>query len=109
MKFRFAILFLLFYHNSKSVEIGSFLGGFPTFWIYGTGGHLGVDLLRGLLRLRFGCADGLLRGEPPAIGPTVQVLFQLLQRSLVRLLRTTGSVVVEIDRQFLKVMPTSSG
>ena len=32
----------------------------------------------------------------------VQVLFQLPQRGLVRLLRTTGSVVVEIDRQFLK-------
>ena len=34
----------LLYHNSESVEIGSFLGGFPTFRIYGTGDHLGVDL-----------------------------------------------------------------
>ena len=33
-----------FYHNSESMEIGSFLGGFPTFRIYGTGGLLGVDL-----------------------------------------------------------------
>ena len=33
-----------FYHNSESVEIGSFFGGFPTSWIYGTNGHLGVDL-----------------------------------------------------------------
>ena len=41
---------------------------------------------RGLFRLRFGGADGLLSGEPPAVGPTVQVLFQLPQRGLVRLL-----------------------
>ncbi|GAA6442015.1 hypothetical protein K170097C1_65200 [Hungatella effluvii] len=33
-----------FYHNSESVEIGSFFGGFPTFRIYGTGCLLGVDL-----------------------------------------------------------------
>ena len=31
------------YHNSESVEIGCFLGRFPTFRIYGTGGHFGVD------------------------------------------------------------------
>ena len=37
------ISFLL-YHNSESVEIACFLGQFPTFRIYGTGGHLGVDL-----------------------------------------------------------------
>ena len=36
--------FLPLYHNSESVEIGSFPGGFPTSWIYGTGGYLGVDL-----------------------------------------------------------------
>ncbi len=36
----------LFYHNSESEEIESFPGGFPTFRIYGTGGHLGVDLGR---------------------------------------------------------------
>ena len=34
----------LLYHNSESVEIACFLGQFPTFRIYGTGGHLGVDL-----------------------------------------------------------------
>ena len=33
-----------FYHNSESVEMGGFSGRFPTFRIYGTGGHLGVDL-----------------------------------------------------------------
>uniref|UniRef100_UPI0022E370C1 hypothetical protein n=1 Tax=Enterocloster aldenensis TaxID=358742 RepID=UPI0022E370C1 len=38
------ILFFPFYHNSESVEIESFPGVFPTFRIYGTGGHLGVDL-----------------------------------------------------------------
>ena len=57
---------------------------------------------RGLFRLRFGGADGLLSGEPPAIGPTVQVLFQLPQRGLVCLLRSAGAVVVEVDRQLLK-------
>ena len=84
------------------MEIGSFLGGFPTFRIYGTGGHLGVDLPRVLLRLRFGGADGLLRGEPPAVDPAVQVLFQLPQRGLERLLRSAEAVVVEVDRQLLK-------
>ena len=34
----------LFYHNSESVETACFLDRFPTFRIYGTGGHLGVDL-----------------------------------------------------------------
>ena len=43
-KYRFTVLFLPFYHNSESVEIRSFPGGFPTFRIYGMGGHLGVDL-----------------------------------------------------------------
>lgn len=57
---------------------------------------------RGLFRLRFGGADGLLRGEPPAVSPAVQVLFQLPQRGLVCLLRSAGAVVVEIDRQLLK-------
>ena len=42
--FRFIVLYLLFYHNSESVEIACFLSRFPTFRIYGTGGHLGVDL-----------------------------------------------------------------
>ena len=44
LQFRFIIPFLPFYHNSESVEIGSFPGRFPTLWIYGAGGHLGVDL-----------------------------------------------------------------
>ena len=35
---------LPFYHNSESVEIACFLSRFPTFRIYGAGGHLGVDL-----------------------------------------------------------------
>ena len=78
------------------------MGGFPTFRIYGTGGHLGVDLPRVLLRLRFGYADGFLRGEPPAVGAAVQVPFQLPQRGLVRLLRSAGGVVVEPDRQLQK-------
>ena len=43
-KFQFVTLYLLFYHNSESVEIACFLSRFPTFRIYGTGGHLGVDL-----------------------------------------------------------------
>ena len=42
-KFQFVTLYLLFYHNSESVEIACFLSRFPTFRIYGTGGHLGVD------------------------------------------------------------------
>ena len=42
--FRFIVLYLLFYHNSESVEIESFPGWFPTLWIYGAGGLLGVDL-----------------------------------------------------------------
>ena len=54
---------------------------------------------RGLLRLRFGGADGLLSGEPPAIGPAIQVLFQFPQCGLVRLLRSAGAIVVEPDRQ----------
>ena len=29
-KLEFAILYLSFYHNSESVEMGSFPGGFPT-------------------------------------------------------------------------------
>ena len=57
---------------------------------------------RVLLRLRFGGADGFLRGEPLAVGAAVQVLFQFPQRGLVRLLRSAGAVVVEIDRQLLK-------
>ena len=36
-------MYLSFYHNSESVEIAYFLSRFPTFRIYGTGGHLGVD------------------------------------------------------------------
>lgn len=54
------------------------------------------------LRLRLGGADGFLRGEPPAVGTAVQVLFQLPQRGLVRLLRSAGAIVVEPDRQLLK-------
>ena len=50
---------------------------------------------RGLLRLRFGCADGFLSGEPPPIGAAIQVLFQFPQCGLVRLLRSAGAVVVE--------------
>ena len=45
----------------------------------------------GLLRLRLGGVDGLLRGEPPAVGPAVQVPFQFPQRGLVRLLRSAGA------------------
>ena len=55
-----------------------------------------------LLCLRFGGADGLLRGEPPTVGSVVQVLFQLPQRGLVRLLRAAGAVVVEPNGQLLK-------
>ena len=51
-----------------------------------------------LLRLRFGGADGFLRGEPPPIGTAVQVLFQFPQRGLVRLLRSAGAVV-ELHRR----------
>ena len=57
---------------------------------------------RVLLRLRFGGADGFLRGEPPAVSSAVQVLFQLPQRGLVRLLRAAGAVVVESNGQLLK-------
>ena len=57
---------------------------------------------RVLLRLRFGGADGLLSGEPPAVSPAIQVPFQPPQRGLVRLLRSAGAVVVEPDRQLLK-------
>ena len=48
-------------------------------------------LPRVLLRLRFGGTDGLLSGEPPAVSPAIQVLFQLPQRGLVRFLRSAGS------------------
>ena len=41
-------------------------------------------------------------GEPPAVGPAIQVLFQFPQCGLVRLLRSAGAVVVEPDRQLLK-------
>ena len=58
---------------------------------------------------RFGRTDRSLRGEPPAVGPAVQVLFQFPQRGLVRLLRSAGAVVVEVDRQLLKGQPASSG
>ena len=57
---------------------------------------------RGLLCLRFGGADGLLCGEPPAVDPAIQVLFQFPQCGLVRLLRSAGAIVVEPDRQLLK-------
>ena len=57
---------------------------------------------RVLFRFRFGGADGLLCGEPPAVGPAIQVLFQFPQRGLVRLLRSAGAIVVEPDRQLLK-------
>ena len=45
---------------------------------------------RGLLRLRFGGADDFLRGEPPAVGPAIQVPFQFPQRGLVCLLRSAA-------------------
>ena len=64
---------------------------------------------RVLFRFRFGGADGLLCGEPPAVGPAIQVLFQFPQCGLVRLLRSAGAIVVEPDRQLLKGQPTSSG
>ena len=44
VKSRFVVPSFLLYHNSESVEIGSFLGGFPTFRIYGTDGQKSVDL-----------------------------------------------------------------
>ena len=37
---------------------------------------------RVLLRLRFGGADGLLSGEPPAVSPAIQVLFQFPRAAL---------------------------
>ena len=46
------------------------------------------------ISLRLGGADGFLSGEPPTIGPAVQVLFQFPQRGLVRLLRSAGAIVV---------------
>ena len=54
------------------------------------------------LRFCSGLVNSFLRGEPPAIGPTVQVPFQFPQRGLVRLLRSAGAIVVEVDRQLLK-------
>ena len=50
-------------------------------------------LPRVLLCFSFGGADGLLRREPPTVGPAIQVLLQFPQRGLVRLLRSAGAVL----------------
>ncbi len=57
------------------------------------------------LRFRSGLVNGFLHGEPLTIGTGVEFLLQFAQRTFVRFLRTTGTVVVEPDRQFLKGHP----
>ena len=54
------------------------------------------------LCLRSGPVNGFLDEEPLAVSAAVQLLPQFPNGTLIRLLRTTGAVVVEPDGQFLK-------
>jgi hypothetical protein len=76
-----------FYHHSESVEISSFPAGFPTLWIYGTGGQKGLYLeqfIDGLhLENRMTVRKGILgRGSTPRrrFGPRSEVLTKCLLR-----------------------------
>ena len=54
------------------------------------------------LCIRSGLANSFLDGEPLTVSAAVQLLSQFPDGSLIRLLRSAGAVVVELDSQFLK-------